>query len=342
MSDEEQPSGVLLTSVGSRVDLVDAFRSAVGRPGRVVVSDRDAAVTAMAFADAAFVSPPFASEDYLGWITELCRDLRIGLVVPLHEQDGERLTVIAEHLRQRSTWVVSADAAAYRLVADKLALPRLASAWGLRAPPTTTPDDREGLLSFGDVPLMVKPRYGRGSRGLRRYPNPDGVLGDGPSLRQEPMIVQPVLQGTEYGLDVVNDLKGEYRTSFQRRKLAMAAGETAAAETCWDPELGHIARAIGAAIRHRGCLDVDLIHHRGAWFVLDLNLRFGGGYPFSHAAGADLPAALVAWSRGREAPLGWDQPRIGVRGLRTSHVRTVVSDRPDHREDEDAPGLPPR
>ena len=36
-------------------------------------------------------------------------------------------------------------------------------------------------------------------------------------------------------------------------------------------------------------------------YVIDMNARFGGGYPFSHLAGMDLPRAYVAWAEGKEA-----------------------------------------
>ena len=30
--------------------------------------------------------------------------------------------------------------------------------------------------------------------------------------------------------------------------------------------------------------------------MLEINARFGGGYPFSHIAGVDLPSAIVKWA----------------------------------------------
>jgi carbamoyl-phosphate synthase large subunit len=39
--------------------------------------------------------------------------------------------------------------------------------------------------------------------------------------------------------------------------------------------------------------------------VLELNPRFGGGYPFTHRAGANLPAALIAWAAGETIDPRW-------------------------------------
>ena len=46
-----------------------------------------------------------------------------------------------------------------------------------------------------------------------------------------------------------------------------------------------------------GNLDMDvLLTREGYAYIIDMNARFGGGYPYSHMAGVDLPAALVAWA----------------------------------------------
>ena len=46
-------------------------------------------------------------------------------------------------------------------------------------------------------------------------------------------------------------------------------------------------------------MDVDVFLVDGKPYVLEMNARFGGGYPFSHMAGCDLPKAIVAWHNGK-------------------------------------------
>ena len=42
--------------------------------------------------------------------------------------------------------------------------------------------------------------------------------------------------------------------------------------------------------------------------MLELNPRFGGGFPFSYEAGVNLPKAIMMWLRGEEAPKEMLQP----------------------------------
>jgi carbamoyl-phosphate synthase large subunit len=106
-------------------------------------------------------------------------------------------------------------------------------------------------------------------------------------------------------LDVVNDLDGEHSCTLVRRKLSMRAGETDRAVTVKDSRLEELGEIIGRNLRHVGVLDCDAIVTADGCYVLDMNPRFGGGYPFSHLAGANLPAALIAWASGEQPDPDW-------------------------------------
>ena|SRR5690554_5699158 len=42
----------------------------------------------------------------------------------------------------------------------------------------------------------------------------------------------------------------------------------------------------------------DVFELNNELYVLELNPRFGGGYPFSHEAGMDTASAYIAWAKG--------------------------------------------
>ena len=133
---------------------------------------------------------------------------------------------------------------------------------------------------------------------------------------EDTLIVQEQIQGVEYGLDVVNDLQGHFAACLVKRKLAMRAGETDAAETVDNQELESFGKMIGEKLGHIGLLDVDVIVDREGPCLLEANPRFGGHYPFSHEAGANIPAALIAWSEGKDPNPEWLRVNTNIRCIK--------------------------
>lgn len=79
-----------------------------------------------------------------------------------------------------------------------------------------------------------------------------------------------------------------------------ARGETYRAVSVAREEFAGTAAALAEALRPTGPVDVDLIRTPdGRDSVIDVNPRFGGGYAFSHMAGADVPLHYVQALAGR-------------------------------------------
>jgi carbamoyl-phosphate synthase large subunit len=69
-------------------------------------------------------------------------------------------------------------------------------------------------------------------------------------------------------------------------------------------------------------------------WVLDVNPRFGGGYPFSHVAGADAPTFLLSSALGRAPDPSLLDYEVGVvaerfEEVRRAEVRAVARARED-------------
>ena len=103
------------------------------------------------------------------------------------------------------------------------------------------------------------------------------------------------MKGSEYGLDIINNLEGDFVNTIVKQKIAMRAGETDCAKVVENDTLYNIGKTISGQLKHIANLDVDVFFNGTDAYVLEMNARFGGGYPFSHLAGVDLPKAIVAW-----------------------------------------------
>ena len=113
-------------------------------------------------------------------------------------------------------------------------------------------------------------------------------------------ILQKNIIGDEYGMDILNDYKGEYVHSFVRKKIIMKNGETDKATVIKNIKFIKLAKMISQKFKHIGSMDVDFIMTpKGKIYFIDFNTRFGGGYPITHLSGFNYIKALILMKKGK-------------------------------------------
>lgn len=330
---------VLLSAVGRRAYLVEYFKQVV-HPlgGKVYVTNTTPEATGYMTADEKCVVPPSASPEYVPTLLRLCKEWKIRLLFSLHDWDAPVIARARQQFDAIGTTLVMGSPELMACCLDKYATVLKAEELGVPVPKTVLSLDEARALTY---PLIVKPRWGQGSIGLFRVDN-EQELASAYSLSilsarkfakacpeidlsQPQVIIQECVEGTEYGCDIINDLKGGFRGAFVKQKFGMRSGETDVAESVTKSEISGYAEIIANWSRHLGCMDSDwIIGREGTPRLIELNPRFGGGYPFTHCAGVNVPLACVNWARGVDNNSWCKEFKIGVRTYKK--IALVVKD----------------
>ncbi len=306
---------ILFTGAGRRNYVIEDFKDAV-HPlgGSVIAMNSHAGSPSLAEADQSFVSPLASDPQFPEYLLDVCSKYKVNALCTLIDTDMPVLSGLRHELALLGTRLILPDGNGLHICRDKMLMCRWLEAQDLPVLKAfSCVGDAlvaldAGILSF---PLIIKPRFGTGSfatykvhdeeelavmarRAIREQEDssPQKALGNG---SEEILIIQPFIHGTEYNLDVVNDLKGRYQCTIIKEKISMRSGETDIAVTRSLPELEELGHRLSASLQHPFLLDVDLIMHDEQPFVLDMNPRIGGGYPFGRLAGVKYAEALVRW-----------------------------------------------
>lgn len=322
---------LLFTSAGRRSYLIEYFRQALAGSGMVHAANSSGISTALQAADRSVVTPLIYDKNYIPFLLQYCRENRITAVVPLFDID---LPVLARHRKEfeeAGTRLIVADSETIDLCNDKWKTFHFLKEHGFEVPPTfislseAVRSLQDGRLTF---PVIIKPRWGMGSIAVYEAEDEDELRVFYKKVKKEIfkaylrfesaadkencVLIQEKLRGREYGLDVVCDLEGTYCTTIVKEKGGMRSGETDYAKIIRSPLLEAAGKKLSSLTRHAADMDVDVFLSDGHAYILEMNARFGGGYPFSHIAGADLPLAIVKWLRGEAVPLSLLTPRTDV------------------------------
>jgi carbamoyl-phosphate synthase large subunit len=329
--------------------MVDYFKAALSQSGgKVFAANSHPYASALAEADGGFIVPELTDPSYLNTILSICRQFEIKAVISLFDLELPILANAREQFAKEGIQILVSSPQVIEICNDKWKTSQFLETAGLHAPKTYVDLQsaiqalKEGRLRF---PLFIKPRWGMGSIGLLEaqdeselsllYARAERIIhqsylsSESARTPGQMVVIQEKLNGQEYGLDVVNDLDGNYIATFVKKKIAMRSGETDVAITEDNPELVRLGETLAKHLGHIANLDVDVFLTSSGPYVLELNPRFGGGYPFSHLAGADLPAAIVAWLQGQPSPREYVSIRpnvLGIKGVQPLALATPPMD----------------
>lgn len=320
---------VLFTCAGRRTYLLKYFKENLCAGDKVVATDMQLSAPALQVADVKLQVPAVYDLEYVNITLNICKEQKIDVLLSLNDLELPILAENKSRFEELGVKVIVSDPKVIDIAFDKYKTAQWVESLGLIAPKTYVRlEDAKKALATGEIefPLFMKPRWGSGSIGLESIADMEEldiyynllmkkikktILATA-SVGDEYIMIQEKLTGSEYGLDIMNDLDGNNVAVSVKQKLAMRAGETDKAITVDIPEVREIGRKIGVALRHIGNLDVDIMQRAdGAYCVLELNPRFGGGFPFSYEAGVNMPKAIIQWVKGEDVDPAILQPEYG-------------------------------
>ncbi len=311
---------VLLTSVGRRAYMVKYFKDILGEDGQVHVCNSNDLTVAFHYADKSVVSPLIYDDNYIPFLLNYCQKNRIDILISLFDIDLPILSHNKDRFEEIGTKVIVSEPELIEICNDKWKTYLFLKENGFKTPKTYISLQKVLIaLDKGELkyPIIVKPRFGCGSIAMSKAENEIALLYfyrrntrtishsylkyESVSVPEDEQIIyQECLDGQEYGADIINNLDGDLQNVILKKKIAMRAGETDIAEIVDNETINNELVRLGNLTKHIGNMDCDVFLVDNEPYILEMNARFGGGYPFSHIAGVNLPKALVEWCQGNE------------------------------------------
>ena len=333
---------ILFTCAGRRTYLLNYFRENLNEGDTIIATDMQLSAPALQVADVKIQVPAVYDPKYIDITLDICKEQKIDALISLNDLELPILAENKKRFEEIGVRVIVSDPEVIDIAFDKYKTAQWVESIGLNAPKTyVTLASAKEALAKGEIafPLFMKPRWGSGSIGLETIEDMEEleevyqqlfkkikktILATA-SVGDEYIMIQEKLTGKEFGLDVMNDLEGNNVGVSVKQKLAMRAGETDKAITVDIPEVYEMGKKIGENLKHIGNLDVDIMQRaNGDYCVLELNPRFGGGFPFSYEAGVNLPKAIIQWVKGGTVDASILKPEIGRMFAKNDYLMEII------------------
>ena len=330
---------ILMTTVRTRTYTVQQYKKALGKHGKLYAGN-DIMTAALLEADEHIITPPIYSESYIDFLLNYCREKQISVIISSADFDLPVLAKNKELFKKHGITLVVSDLHVIDTCNDKWKACQFLLSIGLPQPKTYIDldllkrDIQNGIMSF---PLIVKPRWGWDSFGLYQVNTPEELdvlyqksykafinspfAGLSDTDKNSCIIMQEKIENEEYGLNLLNDLNGNYVTTIVRKQLSINSGIKYSSQIIDSNLFEDTAKILSSNLKYIGMMDVDcFLTPSGEVIIIDLNPRYGDQYTFAHLAGADFPKQIVEWLLGNPTSEKNITVKTGVVGIKDIQI----------------------
>ena len=283
---------ILITSAGRRVELVQEFQAKLDKilPGfKVFTMDLNPSLSAACqVSDKSFKAPRVTDSTYPELLLDLCLSNNIGMVVPTIDTELLVLSIIEKDFQQHKINVITCSSELVGLCRDKRETIQLYEKLAIGYPELYSLDNMT-------YPAFCKPYDGSCSNGAFKLSGPDDLSEE--IVSNSKNIYTEFIDSNfkEYTCDAYFDSSSQLKCLVPRERLEIRSGEVSKGVTrknfVYDFLIDKISYIKGA----RGCVTFQVFGNPSTSEVkaLEINPRFGGGYPLTSSAGVSYVEWLI-------------------------------------------------
>lgn len=284
---------ILITSAGKRVALVRYFKETLVKffpGGKVFTTDMNPRMAPAGYvSDGCFQVPRVTDTSYPEWLLKICKENGVGMVIATIDTELLLLADLKNEFAKKGIHVIVSDRSFVVMCRDKRNTGSFFETHGVRVPQAV--DKHHPIF-----PLFAKPYDGSLSTNLHyikcKEKLTEEILKD-PKLLFMEYIDKNIYQ--EYTVDMYFGRDNRVKCIVPRERIEIRAGEINKGRTAKNEILSFLKDKLEYIKGCVGCICVQLFFHPETKDIvgIEINPRFGGGYPLTYMSGGNFPELLI-------------------------------------------------
>lgn len=284
---------VLITSAGRRVSLVEAFKkelTAIFPEGKVMTTDFNIKLSAACqVSDKSFQLPLVSDSDYFDRLLKVCLDNNIKLIVPTIDTELLLLSTKQKQFMSHGIKVIIASEDFVKMCRDKREIHVFFENNNVQIAKEYSKYDYK-------LPIFIKPK--NGSRSIDTYTITKHEQLTKYHFKNDDLMFLQYLdhdEFEEYTCDLYYDKNHALKCIVPRKRIEVRDGEVNKCVAEKGALVDYIKERLSFIDGAIGCLTAQFFKHKETdeIFGIEINARFGGGYPLSYFVGANYPKWLI-------------------------------------------------